>query len=153
MITSKYTLWNFLPKNLFEQFRRIANFYFLCVMIIALIPGVSPTTPITSVLPLVFVISVTAVKQAYEDVQRHKADAEINDKETLILSSTGSFISDTYANVVRSLRLCVVFDVDGATSTNSFFFFLFSLLLFPLPLPSALAMLSRSWMDRSCLQT
>ena len=34
IISSKYTIWNFLPKNLFEQFRRIANFYFLCVAII-----------------------------------------------------------------------------------------------------------------------
>jgi hypothetical protein len=33
------------------------------------IPGLAPYTPITSVLPLVFVISVSAVKQAYEDYQ------------------------------------------------------------------------------------
>ena len=30
----QYTVWNFLPKNLFEQLRRIANFYFLVVSII-----------------------------------------------------------------------------------------------------------------------
>ncbi len=30
----KYTIWNFLPKNLFEQFRRVANFYFLIITII-----------------------------------------------------------------------------------------------------------------------
>lgn len=30
----QYTIWNFLPKNLFEQFRRIANFYFLCIGVI-----------------------------------------------------------------------------------------------------------------------
>jgi hypothetical protein len=34
IITSKYTILNFLPKNLFEQFRRVANFYFLINTII-----------------------------------------------------------------------------------------------------------------------
>lgn len=32
--TSKYTLVNFIPKNLFEQFRRLANFYFLVISFI-----------------------------------------------------------------------------------------------------------------------
>ena len=30
----QYTALNFLPKNLFEQFHRIANFYFLIVAIV-----------------------------------------------------------------------------------------------------------------------
>ncbi|PWA18798.1 hypothetical protein CCH79_00005653 [Gambusia affinis] len=30
----EYTVWNFLPKNLFEQFRRIANFYFLIIFLV-----------------------------------------------------------------------------------------------------------------------
>ena len=34
VVSAKYTVWNFIPKNLFEQFRRIANFYFLCIAII-----------------------------------------------------------------------------------------------------------------------
>lgn len=39
VITSNYTLLNFLPKNLWEQFKRIANFYFLCMTILASLIG------------------------------------------------------------------------------------------------------------------
>uniref|UniRef100_A0A8D2MQX3 Phospholipid-transporting ATPase n=1 Tax=Zonotrichia albicollis TaxID=44394 RepID=A0A8D2MQX3_ZONAL len=73
----KYTFWNFVPKNLFEQFRRIANFYFLIIFLVQLIID-TPTSPVTSGLPLLFVITVTAIKQGYEDWLRHKADNAIN---------------------------------------------------------------------------
>ncbi|XP_055682431.1 phospholipid-transporting ATPase IF isoform X2 [Lutzomyia longipalpis] len=75
--STKYTLITFLPQNLLEQFRRIANFYFLVMTTIAVIID-SPVTPLTSLLPLVFVISVTAMKQGYEDYLRHRADNMVN---------------------------------------------------------------------------
>ncbi|CAG05786.1 unnamed protein product, partial [Tetraodon nigroviridis] len=78
IVSSKYTLWNFIPKNLFEQFRRIANFYFLVIFLVQLIID-TPTSPVTSGLPLFFVITVTAIKQGYEDWLRHKADCSINE--------------------------------------------------------------------------
>ncbi|EGD82884.1 hypothetical protein PTSG_12035 [Salpingoeca rosetta] len=99
VITSKYTLLTFLPINLFEQFRRAANFYFLTMMIIAYIPGVAVIAPITSVLPLVFVIGVTAIKQAYEDYRRHRADAEINLRKTRILDNQGQHHDINYQDV------------------------------------------------------
>ena len=37
IISSKYTVWNFLPVNLFEQFRRVANFYFLSIAVITVL--------------------------------------------------------------------------------------------------------------------
>ncbi|XP_041637884.1 phospholipid-transporting ATPase IH isoform X1 [Cheilinus undulatus] len=77
IVSSKYTFWNFIPKNMFEQFRRIANFYFLIIFLIQLIID-TPTSPITSGLPLFFVITVTAIKQGYEDWLRHKADNAVN---------------------------------------------------------------------------
>ncbi|XP_070539119.1 phospholipid-transporting ATPase IF-like isoform X5 [Ptychodera flava] len=82
--TSKYTAWNFLPKNLFEQFRRIANFYFLIVGVVQLTID-SPVSAWTTLLPLLFVISVTAVKQAYEDWLRHRADNEVNNRPASVI--------------------------------------------------------------------
>ncbi|KAI0230344.1 putative phospholipid-transporting ATPase IF [Lamellibrachia satsuma] len=84
VISSKYTAWNFIPKNLFEQFHRVANFYFLCVALIELIID-SPVSPVTSILPLVFVVTVTAFKQGYEDVLRHRTDAEVNSRVVHVL--------------------------------------------------------------------
>lgn len=37
--STKYTVITFLPQNLLEQFRRIANFYFLVMVIIATVIG------------------------------------------------------------------------------------------------------------------
>lgn len=47
IVTSKYTILNFVPKNLFEQFRRIANFYFLCIAVIQVCNSCSTTAPAT----------------------------------------------------------------------------------------------------------
>jgi phospholipid-translocating ATPase/phospholipid-transporting ATPase len=72
--TAKYTLLTFLPVNLFEQFLRVANLYFLLTAILQLIPGLSPTSWFTTVAPLVFVLAVNAIKEGYDDVHRHRCD-------------------------------------------------------------------------------
>ncbi|KAF2074244.1 hypothetical protein CYY_004454 [Polysphondylium violaceum] len=76
--TTKYTVLTFIPKNLFEQFRRLSNFYFLCVLIIQLVPQISPLLPLTSILPLSFVLIITATKEALEDHARYKSDKKNN---------------------------------------------------------------------------
>uniref|UniRef100_A0A8B9SFR2 Phospholipid-transporting ATPase n=1 Tax=Apteryx owenii TaxID=8824 RepID=A0A8B9SFR2_APTOW len=86
IVSSKYTIWNFLPKNLFEQFRRIANFYFLIIFLVQVIVD-TPTSPVTSGLPLFFVITVTAIKQGYEDWLRHRADNEVNKSNVFIVEN------------------------------------------------------------------
>ncbi|XP_063693860.1 phospholipid-transporting ATPase IF-like isoform X1 [Bolinopsis microptera] len=75
--TSKYTIWNFIPKNLYEQFKRIANFYFLCVVIIMLCIE-TPIGPGTTMMPLIIVVTISLFKQGFEDYNRHKADNEVN---------------------------------------------------------------------------
>ena len=77
-ITSKYTLWNFAFINLFEQFSRVANFVFLLVTLVQLIPGVSPFNIWSTLFPLIFILLVSAAKEGYEDYCRHKTDAITN---------------------------------------------------------------------------
>ncbi|PRP83571.1 hypothetical protein PROFUN_09120 [Planoprotostelium fungivorum] len=93
IVTTKYTFYNFLPKNLFEQFRRLTNLYFLLIVIITLIPSLTPLTPTTSITPLVFVLVVTALREGYEDWRRWQDDRKANTRLYSILSSDGSLVS------------------------------------------------------------
>eukprot|EP01087_Luapelamoeba_hula_P011965 TRINITY_DN3328_c0_g1_i1.p1 TRINITY_DN3328_c0_g1~~TRINITY_DN3328_c0_g1_i1.p1 ORF type:complete len:1409 (-),score=234.21 TRINITY_DN3328_c0_g1_i1:104-4330(-) len=79
--TTKYGPITFLPKNLFEQFKRLANVWFLIVAVIQLIPNVSPLNPASSIVPLVFVLAVTAIKEAVEDVKRRISDRNVNSQK------------------------------------------------------------------------
>ncbi|KAL4558341.1 hypothetical protein LXL04_036540 [Taraxacum kok-saghyz] len=64
--TTKYNVTTFLPKGLYEQFRRVANLYFLTIYCLSFTP-VSPVSPITNVIPLSLVLFVSLVKEAFED--------------------------------------------------------------------------------------
>lgn len=69
--TTKYTAVNFIPKSLFEQFRRVANIYFLIVACVSFSP-LAPYTAISVLAPLLVVIGATMVKEAVEDWRRRK---------------------------------------------------------------------------------
>ncbi|KAE9607116.1 putative phospholipid-translocating ATPase [Lupinus albus] len=64
--TTKYNFFTFFPKGLFEQFRRVANLYFLTISILSTTP-ISPVSPITNVLPLSVVLLLSLIKEAFED--------------------------------------------------------------------------------------
>jgi phospholipid-translocating ATPase len=69
--STKYTIATFLPKSLFEQFRRVANFYFLVTGSLAF-TNLAPYTTVSAILPLVIVIGATMVKEGIEDWRRKK---------------------------------------------------------------------------------
>lgn len=60
--TSKYSLVTFLPKNMFEQFHGLANFYFLGIIILQILPEFKQVEIIVPLLPLVVILGVTAIK-------------------------------------------------------------------------------------------
>ena len=87
VLTSKYSILSFVPLNLFQQFQRVANIYFLFIAILQFIPGLSPTHWSTTVAPLVVVLTVNAVKEGIDDYYRHKSDNEINNRVAKVYRS------------------------------------------------------------------
>uniref|UniRef100_A0A8D1C628 Phospholipid-transporting ATPase n=1 Tax=Sus scrofa TaxID=9823 RepID=A0A8D1C628_PIG len=80
--TAKYNIITFLPRFLYSQFRRAANSFFLFIALLQQIPDVSPTGRYTTLVPLLFILAVAAIKEIIEDIKRHKADNAVNKKQT-----------------------------------------------------------------------
>ena len=83
--SSRYSLWNFLPRQLFAQFSRLANFYFLCVSILQMIPGLSTTGNYTTIVPLTFFVAISMAKEGYDDFRRYRLDKAENMKDANVL--------------------------------------------------------------------
>ncbi|KAK3903448.1 hypothetical protein C8A05DRAFT_43319 [Staphylotrichum tortipilum] len=76
--TAKYTPLSFIPKNLFFQFQNIANIFFLFLVILVIFPIFGGVNPGLNAVPLIFIVCVTAIKDAIEDYRRTILDNELN---------------------------------------------------------------------------
>lgn len=72
--TTKYTIFSFLPMSLIYQFQRFSNIYFLVMTILQSIPLISPLSPATAIFPLIFVLTVSMIREGFEDYSRYKSD-------------------------------------------------------------------------------
>ncbi|KAF2703502.1 P-type ATPase [Pleomassaria siparia CBS 279.74] len=88
--STRYSAWNFLPRQLVAQFSKLANFYFLCVSILQMIPGLSTTGTYTTIVPLLFFVSVSIAKEGYDDLRRYRLDKAENNNEAKVLRTSKS---------------------------------------------------------------
>jgi len=86
------------PLAFLLQFKRYANIYFLISAIMQSIPLISPLTPFSAVAPLIFVISLSIIREGYEDYQRYKSDKESNSRKTQVLRN-GVFVETNWSDV------------------------------------------------------
>ncbi|CAH2045126.1 unnamed protein product [Thlaspi arvense] len=96
--TTKYTAANFIPKSLFEQFRRVANIYFLVVAFVSFSP-LAPYTAPSVLAPLLIVIGATMVKEGVEDWRRRKQDVEANNRKVEVCGKDGTFGETKWKNL------------------------------------------------------
>ncbi|XP_010276647.1 PREDICTED: phospholipid-transporting ATPase 2 [Nelumbo nucifera] len=81
----KYTVLNFLPKNLWEQFSRFMNQYFLLIACLQLWPLITPVNPASTWGPLIFIFAVSASKEAWDDYNRYLSDKKANEREVWVV--------------------------------------------------------------------
>ncbi|XP_023572662.1 phospholipid-transporting ATPase IK [Octodon degus] len=83
--TAKYNIFSFLPRNLYEQFHRVSNLYFLLIVILQSIPEISTLPWITLFIPLLLLLLIRAIRDLVDDVGRHRSDNAINNRPCQML--------------------------------------------------------------------
>ncbi|KAM9330395.1 phospholipid-transporting ATPase VD [Gastrophryne carolinensis] len=99
--TTKYTLLNFIPRNLFEQFHRAANLYFLFLVFLNWVPLVEAFQKEITMIPLVAVLSIIAIKDGLEDYRKYKLDKVINHILTQVYCRKGKKYVECYWKDVK----------------------------------------------------
>ncbi|XP_054031430.1 phospholipid-transporting ATPase IK [Dryobates pubescens] len=84
--TAKYNILTFLPLNLYEQFHRMANVYFVFVILLQTIPEISTLPWYTLLFPLGCLLTIRGLRDLIDDIGRHQSDRNINSRPCEILS-------------------------------------------------------------------
>lgn len=86
----KYNIITFIPVVLFNQFKFFFNLFFLLICLSQFIPPLKVGKILcliiigflfTYIAPLAFVLVVTLLKEAWDDLQRYWRDKELNNKK------------------------------------------------------------------------
>jgi phospholipid-translocating ATPase len=91
----RYTPLNFVPRQLWAQFGKLANFYFLCISILQMIPGLSTTGTYTTIIPLLIFVCISMAKEGYDDLRRYRLDREENERMALVLDDQAIVNADS----------------------------------------------------------
>ena len=130
--TTKYHFLTFLPVGLFIQFKRYANIYFLITAILQSTPYISPLNPVSAIVPLIFVIGVTLLREAFEDYNRYKNDKLLNNTKAKVFDKgawveakwkdiqVGDFVRVECDEVIPADLLILYSGISGAQKGASF---------------------------------
>ncbi|KAI4541262.1 hypothetical protein MG293_008404 [Ovis ammon polii] len=95
--TAKYNVFSFLPLNLYEQFHRFSNLYFLLIILLQGIPEISTLPWFTLFAPFVCLLTIRAIRDLVDDIVsrdgvgagrnqgRHRSDKIVNNRPCQIL--------------------------------------------------------------------
>ncbi|NXC51461.1 AT10B ATPase, partial [Penelope pileata] len=83
--TTKYTWLTFLPKNLLKKFhRKVANLYFLFLVVLNWFPQMEVFHREITMLPLIVMLLASMIKDAIEDYRKYRFDKMINSSRSRV---------------------------------------------------------------------
>ncbi|KAI8603190.1 hypothetical protein EDD21DRAFT_334931 [Dissophora ornata] len=110
--TARYSIWDFLPKQLYAQFSKIANVYFLFVASLQMVPSWSPTGQYTTLVPLLLFLSIAIAHEGYDDLRRHRQDSGENNQQANVFRS---YRNATNSSALGSEELSITIPLTPAT--------------------------------------
>lgn len=102
---AKYNPITFIPIILYEQFKFFFNLYFLLVALSQIVPQLRIGYLSSYIVPLAFVLTVTMLKEALDDLSRRHRDREQNNELYEVLNRASLMAPE--AKLVRSKNLKV----------------------------------------------
>ena len=94
---NKYNVITFIPVVLFNQFKFFYNLFFLLIALSQFVPALKVGYLFTYIAPLAFVLMITLVKEAVDDIQRFRKDKALNNKKYESLNRDGTWTIKTSA--------------------------------------------------------
>lgn len=61
------------------------NCYFLLIASLQLFPAITPVSPVTTWAPLIVIFTISAIKEALDDVARYRMDLENNNRQFSVI--------------------------------------------------------------------
>ncbi|SMN19211.1 similar to Saccharomyces cerevisiae YMR162C DNF3 Aminophospholipid translocase (flippase) that maintains membrane lipid asymmetry in post-Golgi secretory vesicles [Maudiozyma saulgeensis] len=116
--SSRYTLYSFLPKQLYAQFSKLANSYFLLVSILQMIPGWSTTGTYTTIIPLLAFMAISMAREAWDDFCRHLLDKEENRKLCNLIKKDTTFKNERFSSTLTDASRTNIASKNDSNSSS-----------------------------------
>lgn len=107
ILNAKYNPITFIPIILYEQFKFFFNLYFLIVALSQIVPQLRIGYLSSYIVPLAFVLTVTMMKEAGDDITRRRRDKEQNFERYEVLNRNSADALTTESKLVASKNLKV----------------------------------------------
>lgn len=102
---AKYNPVTFIPVILYEQFKFFFNLYFLLVALSQIVPQLRIGFLSSYIVPLAFVLAVTMMKEASDDIARRRRDLEQNNELFEVLSRSTTVGQDVTLVALKNLKV------------------------------------------------